>query len=863
MDGILFHVSSKLLILLLSISYFTQEISCLYEDQAGKVDWKISFIGKVKYADFGNNKLLVATEENVIAALNTKTGDLLWRQVMENEAEQQIQFFNVNKDVTTVSGDQTVVSYWSINNKELIHVIPIEGSHIEITSFYLETGEIKGIPKKINTPWLKDAFKCASSKQYFACVQKNGEIEQIRYINLIAENSEVLSKPIEFSETGEAEILSFEHEIPSVLLVKNNVAKIVHFKNDVEILAKTFLPNVVNVKNDVGNQLYQLEINVNNPEKLLKVKGQDKDGNNQVSVDVEYPKGLGAPYILAGQCRTNNCDLLLSSIDHALLFVRIPEGKILWTREEALSDIVAVEFFELPVSELDASIENEFKTSSQDILSMFINRILTQSKQLTKVFIGSQLMMNSMLVRDDFGLHKIIVVVTRIGKIFAIDTLSGQTVWSYRLPHVVPFDNRNGGDVMLFVQRTARYSPFPAQCTLLAKDDTTGNTVMFQFDPITGLSSRGVVKLDRKVKQAMLLPYEDKNHLKPFITIYEDHSVKVHPEESTVIVKKHVSSIYLYMVDEDAINGYSLQLIDDRLQTFRHWNFLFRGSKLAGISTRPSGERVHSQGRVLPDRSVYYKYVNPNMIAVATISEDPVNKQVLSIYLIDGITGMVIYALAHKRARGPVNLVHSENWLVYTFFNERYRRRELAALELYEGHVQSNSTFFSSYAMSQLPQVQAQSYILPAVPLKVTVTLTERGITNKCLLVALNTGAVVEIPWALIQPRFADIPCGPEESCYPYMPEIPLHPEATINYNQTLSKVKGISVAPARLESTSHILVHGLDMFYTRVAPSKTFDVLKEDFDYKLIILVLIGLIAASYVSKTLASRKAIKQAWK
>ncbi|KAK9877917.1 hypothetical protein WA026_020141 [Henosepilachna vigintioctopunctata] len=251
------------------------------------------------------------------------------------------------------------------------------------------------------------------------------------------------------------------------------------------------------------------------------------------------------------------------------------------------------------------------------------------------------------------------------------------------------------------------------------------------------------------------------------------------------------------------------------------------------------------------------------MIALATLSEDPIHKQVLSVYLIDGITGFIIYSVAHKRARGPINLVHSENWIVYTFFNERYRRIELAALELYEGHVQSNSTFFSSYAMSQLPQVQAQSYILPAVPIKVIVTLTERGITNKCLLVALNTGAVVEIPWALIQPRFADIPCGPEESCYPYMPEIPLHPEATINYNQTLSKVKGISIAPARLESTSHVLVHGLDMFYTKVAPSKTFDVLKEDFDHKLIILVLIGLILASYITKTLASRKAIKQAWK
>lgn len=35
-------------------------------------------------------------------------------------------------------------------------------------------------------------------------------------------------------------------------------------------------------------------------------------------------------------------------------------GRVLWTREEALANVVAAEFVELPVSELDAAIESEF-----------------------------------------------------------------------------------------------------------------------------------------------------------------------------------------------------------------------------------------------------------------------------------------------------------------------------------------------------------------------------------------------------------------------------------------------------------------------------------------------------------------------
>jgi hypothetical protein len=53
------------------------------------------------------------------------------------------------------------------------------------------------------------------------------------------------------------------------------------------------------------------------------------------------------------------------------------------------------------------------------------------------------------------------------------------------------------------------------------------------------------------------------------------------------------------------------------------------------------------------------------------------------------------------------------------------------------------------------------------------------------------------------------------------------------------------------------------DLFYTRVSPSKTFDLLKEDFDHFLITAVLLGLTLTSYITKKLASRKALKQAWK
>lgn len=64
----------------------------------------------------------------------------------------------------------------------------------------------------------------------------------------------------------------------------------------------------------------------------------------------------------------------------------------------------------------------------------------------------------------------------------------------------------------------------------------------------------------------------------------------------------------------------------------------------------------------------------------------------LNLYLLDVVSGAMIFSITHKRVRGPIHIVHSENWLVYSYFNEKGRRTEIATLELYEGKIQSNIT---------------------------------------------------------------------------------------------------------------------------------------------------------------------------
>lgn len=78
-----------------------------------------------------------------------------------------------------------------------------------------------------------------------------------------------------------------------------------------------------------------------------------------------------------------------------------------------------------------------------------------------------------------------------------------------------------------------------------------------------------------------------------------------------------------------------------------------------------------------------------------------------------------------------------------------------------------------------------------------------------------------------------------------------------------MSNIRGIYTSPAGLESTCLVFVYGLDIYFTRVTPSRLFDVLKEDFDYLFITVTLVILALATFVSSRLASVKILRQLWR
>lgn len=160
------------------------------------------------------------------------------------------------------------------------------------------------------------------------------------------------------------------------------------------------------------------------------------------------------------------------------------------------------------------------------------------------------------LVRDDFGLHKMMVIMTQSGKLFGIDNVSGKQHWIKLLKDFEGFSADQ--NMKLFVQRTSKFYPLSAQCAIIARDKSSGNGMLYQFNPLSGQSIEGgVVKLGFKIQHATLLHAYGDNFLRDLLFVDDKNDVHVRPEASV----KHVDGLFLYIVNKQTgiLTGYVLQ----------------------------------------------------------------------------------------------------------------------------------------------------------------------------------------------------------------------------------------------------------------------------------------------------------------
>lgn len=568
-------------------------------------------------------------------------------------------------------------------------------------------------------------------------------------------------------------------------------------------------------------------------------------------------------------------------------WVMVRNGQPAWTRAEGLSGAVAAAFAEIPEEEsLAEALEVEAHSNPLQAYFHRLNRHASELQYLPEYLqnLPTRLISSFLpgdatpvsagsLGRDTFGYRKLAIVATERGRIYCLDTANqGSVVWSHQafeIPAGEKWDVKG-----IFVDNLKGVATIRgSKGEYIIVKTTTGTTVEI-LPPVENTDIQSTALIDSPSGK-WLLPIGLGGNPGP---VPKDWA----PKDSLVVRGAN-----------GEVNGLKFTVKGDHAIPSVVWTFKpATGERIVGVTARPAHDPVASIGRALADRTVLYKYLNPNTILISAVADADATA---SFYLLDSVSGALLYSTSHSGvdAAQPVTAALSENWFAYSFFSSptsspspsalpAAQGHQLLIAELYESSLANDrgplgsAANYSSLAPAEtaegieLPHVITQAFLIPEPISHMAVTQTRQGITSRQLLAALpKSNAIIGLPRNLVDARRPILKDGKptaesaEEGLVPYAPVLDFDPRAVVSHEREVVGVRGMIAAPTLLESTSVVLAFGVDVFGTRVTPSLAFDVLGRGFNKVALVSTVVGLAVGVGFVAPMVRRKQIDLRWK
>lgn len=537
-----------------------------------------------------------------------------------------------------------------------------------------------------------------------------------------------------------------------------------------------------------------------------------------------------------------------------------------WMRSEGLTSVVAAAFVEIPKEE---SLAEELAAEGHGgVFAAYVHRVKRHARDLqdfpvwaqafpTRVlgsFLGDKAgSQDQSLRRDGFGFHKFVILATEHGRLAALEAgRQGRVVWNIQAVHLKPGEKWR----VLSIEAEENTALVRGQGGefLRVKSDT-GTTVHYQPGGLIQ-SLKTSVSVSDAAGEKRLIP------------INVDGSIGEVPKAIF-----DVGTIIVTEAEDNVVRGWALWKGPKPPLV---WQFTpTPGETIRTVSARPSHDPVASIGKVLGDRNVLYKYLNPNVLLITALGRQA---STATFYILDAASGAVIHSATHTGIDTdlPIASTISENWFAYSLFSEinsvsqdvsgidqqRIKGYQLVVSELYEspnpndrGLLKTSSnyssigpTFTDGDEQFDTPYVVSQAFLINSPISSISVTSTLQGITTRSLLcVVPDNNALVSISRTFVDPRR---PVGRdataaemEEGLVRYNPILDFEPKWTLSHKRELMSISKVVTSPSLLESTSLVFAFGdVDLFLTRVSPIGAFDLLGKGFSKLQLVLTVVAL---------------------
>ncbi|RYO15831.1 hypothetical protein AA0111_g11538 [Alternaria arborescens] len=918
--------------------------AAIFEDDAYHIDFHYALLGlpapeatffQKPYAGSKASLLYSISQNQTIGAINPKDGALVWRQHLASQPGQKGHLRSGNEQDTVISAVGNRVTAWSASDGRLVWETSVEGAAVEDLEILEQedgmtisaakdaivlttdgSSSVKRLDGKTGrAKWTFEdtsgdtPFQVSTSPTtiYYIALHTpllGGSKLRVTSLNPITgkkldqytlnSDTEISSRDrILFAGANTAApLLAWTDKANKVLKVNIIGSKAVSTFNTPgdEVVESIVLhaPNHINslahflveYQTAVGHsaEVYHVDLNKQTISKAyslpeLKTKGtfatSTSDANvyftrlteDEVTVFSSVSHGVlgrwnvrGSPtlagaYPVHGQSEVVLKSGVASAVRSAVLYsngqwVLLRNDEIAWTRPEFLSGTVSAVWAGLPEEEaLAQALADE---SHRNLVSAYIHRVQRHiedlkyfpewAQNIPQRILGSVVGKPKETTVDDiqqdtFGFHKLVVVATKTGRIAALDVGSrGKVMWNM--------------DLGQFAPDTSFQNPtLKAHSGYVEVRDASFQGSLFINSTTGGLISPDKIKIE--------VPLSAKGQ-----------------------------ELVSFTLVDGTLKGY----LESKPGSEPVWSFTPPvGEKIASYVARPVKDPVASIGKVLGDRRVLYKYLNPNLVLVTAVVE---SARSASIYLIDSASGQVLHTMSHNDVdtTRPIPATVSENWFAYALTIDAAsgassRGYQLVVSDLYEsplpddrgplGAASNSSTVQPSGSNGDAakPYVISQSYQVPTEITHMSVTQTRQGITSRELLVTVPAvNAIIGIPRTVIDPRrpVGRDPTAQEasEGLVKYTPVINFDPKWHLTHRYEVLGIENIITSESGIESTSLVFAYGLDIFGTRVAPSFAFDILGKGFNKISMLLTVVGLFVGVLFVAPLVKRKQINTMW-
>lgn len=310
--------------------------------------------------------------------------------------------------------------------------------------------------------------------------------------------------------------------------------------------------------------------------------------------------------------------------------------------------------------------------------------------------------------------------------------------------------------------------------------------------------------------------------------------------------------------------------------------------------------------RVTGDRQVLFKYTNQDTILILSHS---VSENCVYAMLVDGRSGATHEIVKHPVAGKSVTGVHGESWFIYTTWNSLMMMHEVHIADLYkepgdygswlqdalkrtlvtlrnsilrsskpvipdgqeknQGLTGQCATGISSFAKDGYPHILRASSLLTQNVIAMHVTSTNLGLTEPSALFVLDSGQTVLVSKLVLDARspMEMNQAYQSEFLQAYRPKISLQSRSRNNFyfgdgKYTNSFQSTTSAPHLALESSSHVIVGGLDLLYAVVYPMDRFDSLPHDFSHSTVGIVIAALLISFLYCEALLRKTCLSKSW-